>query len=626
MLPPLTALFALALLLPGLLWQIGFGVGRIANPSYDLPSCLADLIGISLALAALVGLGTFLFGWRFSGTALLFLYGLIAAVLLVLLFRRRKKSPSPESAIPSSPLPTHYSLLITFLSLFSFAILLALRFYQSRTLVLPAWVDSVHHTLIVRLFLETGGVPPTANPYLPITFYYHFGFHLNAALFAFFTRLTPDQAVLIFGQFLNAFVSLAMYRLAMSLWRDPRRALLALLLTGFVSQMPAYYLTWGRYTLLTGLSLMLLAMAAALDVIRSPSPTSEATARLTLYVAGTLLTHYFAAGLLALFLSVLVLEQMLAGQWQVWKHPGVRTLFWAGFAGFLLASPWVWHVWISGRRYFGVNVVGPTESPDEAYFSGYLGYLWQLMGPYRGHVFLILGGIVFLIVGWRKRVRPFALWSVAFILLSLPWGVHIQPFRPDHGVIILFVPAGMMLADAFITPMDAESRWFRWLARGTFATALISLLIWGVRETRDILNTGTILATQADLHALTWIAENTPTDVDFFINVAYWQTGSYRGVDGGWWIMPLTGRRTFLPPALFLFGPKDEVKATNALAARAAQFNACTDEFRAFLTENKLTYVYLGANQGPLRPEGMASCPDFQVIYAQEGVTIYRVP
>lgn len=619
MLPPLTTLFALALLLPGLVWQVGFGVGQTA-PSYDIASRFADLIGISLALAALVGLGTFLFGGRFSGTAILWLYGLMGVTLLLFFLQRRKKDLLPEPATPHAPR------LIPHLSLITFLLLLAFRFYQARTLVLPPWVDSVHHTLLVRLFLETGGVPPTAAPYLPVTLYYHFGFHLNAALFAFFTHLTPDQAVLIFGQILNAFVSLAMYRLAMALWHDPRRALLALLLTGFVSQMPAYYLTWGRYTLLTGLSLMLLAMSAALDVIRNPSPNPEAAARLALYITGTLLTHYFAAGLLALFLGVLVFEQMFASRWQVWQHPGVRTLFWAGFIGFLLASPWVWHVWVSGQRYISVSVVSPTNSPDETYFSGYIGYLWQLMGPYRGHVFLVLGGIAFLLLGWRTRVRPFALWTVAFIFVSLPWGIHLQPFRPDHGVIVAFLPAGMMLADAFITPLDAESRWFRWLARGTFALALISLLIWGVRETRDILNPGTILASQADVHALTWIAENTPADADFFINVAYWQSGSYRGVDGGWWIMPLTGRRTFLPPALFLFGPKDQVLATNALAAHAVQFNACTDEFRMFLAENKLTYVYLGANQGPLRPEGMASCSDFQVVYAQEGVTIYQVP
>ena len=120
---------------------------------------------------------------------------------------------------------------------------------------------------------------------------------------------------MIFGQFLNAFVSLAMYRLGMTLWNDRRRAVIAMLLTGFVFQMPGYYLTWGRYTLLTGLGIMILGMAAALDVIRSSNDRfphdREAAARLTVYVAGVLITHYFAAGLLALFFAALVLEQII---------------------------------------------------------------------------------------------------------------------------------------------------------------------------------------------------------------------------------------------------------------------------------------------------------------------------
>jgi hypothetical protein len=618
---PLSALLALFLLLPGLAWASWFGVRRIANPPYDWPSRLADVIGISLAIPALVGLGTFLFGWRFSGENILWLYGLVGLLAVFPFFKSKAKLQNTQYPITNYPF-----LLSNVLPLLTFALLLAFRFYQARDLALPAWVDSVHHTLIVRLFLETGGVPPTAEPYLSLPFYYHFGFHLNAALFAFFTRLSPEQAVLIFGQFLNAFVSLAIYRLGIALWQDWRKALVALLLTGFVFQMPAYYLTWGRYTLLTGLGLMILAMAAALDVIRTPS-NRAATARLALYVAGVLVTHYFAAGLLALFFGVLILEQLVFGDlrpWNFWKSPAFQKLFLAGLAGFLLASPWVWHVWASGSQYFDINVVAPTESPDEVYFSGYLGYLWQLLGPYRSHVLLGLGGGMLLLIGWRDRTRPFALWTVTFILLSLPWGLHLSPFRPDHGVIVAFFPAAMLLADAFVTPMDIETRWFRWLARGTFAAALISLLVWGVRETRAITNPATILATQADVNALAWVAENTPEGANFFINVAYWQTGSYRGVDGGWWLMPLTGRKTFLPPALYLFGEREEIRAMNALAERAAQFTECSEEFRAFLAENQLTYIYLSASQGSLHAEALEGCAGLVQVYAQEGVTIYE--
>ncbi|GAB4578456.1 MAG: hypothetical protein Fur0022_11910 [Anaerolineales bacterium] len=620
---PLTVLFAFFLLLPGLAWQVGFSNRQVSPSSRDLASQLADVVGISLALPALVGLGTFLFGWRFAGVGIVWLYGLMGGILVIGMVRRWRQKAETADKRPSSSVSAS---IVSLLPLLIFGLLVAFRLYQARDLALPAWVDSVHHTLIVRLFLETGGVPPTADPYLPVPFYYHFGFHLNAALFAFFARLAPEQAVLLFGQFLNAFVSLAMYRLGMALWQDWRRAALALLLTGFVFQMPAYYLTWGRYTLLTGLGIMILAMAAALEGFRAPKNADAA--RLAVFTAAILLTHYFAAGLLALFFAALTLEQLVFGDlrlWNFWKHPGFQKIFLAGLVGFLLAFPWVWHVWASGNQYFGVSVTAPTTSPDEAYFSGYLDYLWQLLGPYRSHVLLALGGIALLLAGWRDRTRPFALWAVAFVLLSLPWGVHLKPFRPDHGTIVAFFPAAMLIADAFITPLEGERPWFRWLAWGALTAALVSLLIWGVRETRAIINPSTLLATQAEVEALHWIAENTPENANFFINVAFWQSGSYRGVDGGWWIMPLTGRKTFLPPALYLFGTAESARAINALAARAAQFTACSDDFRAFLRENQLSHLYLGPSQGPLRPEGLGECAGVVPVYAHEGITIYEI-
>lgn len=605
----------LVILLPGLLWLVWW------RREGDFASRLADAGGVSLGLPALAGLGTFLFGWRFSGVGLIGLYGLVGGVALMGCFRRYR------DRIPTNniPFPIPYSQLLILLA---FALLLAFRYYQARSLALPAWVDSVHHTLLVRLFLETGGVPPTLEPYIQAPQIYHFGFHVGAALYAFFARLSPDQAVLIFGQFLNAFVSLAAYRLAVALWGDWRRGAIALLLTGFVFQMPAYYLTWGRYTLLAGLGLMILGMAAALDVIRSPIER-EAAARLAVYTGALLLTHYFAAGLLALFFAALVLERTFFGHerpWMVGRERGLRALFLAGGAGFLLAAPWVGRVWLLGNRYIGLRVVGLGEALDEVYFPGYLQHLWFLLGPYRSQVLLGVGLAAFVLVGWRERTRPFSVWTLAFVLTMLPWGIRLRPFRPDHSAIVAFFPVALLIADGFVAPLEGEGQaGFRRLARGALAAALGGLLVWGGWETREIVNPVTVLAVPAEVDALRWIEQNTPEDARFFVNVAPWQYQVYRGVDGGWWILPLTGRETFLPPVLFAFGAPEQAEAVNARAARAAGFTECSDDFYAFLRENSLTHVYLGPSQGPLRPEGLEGCAGLAVIYRQAGVTIYKV-
>jgi len=150
-----------------------------------------------------------------------------------------------------------------------FVELIAWRLYQAVELVLPPWVDSLHHVLIVRKIIETGGLPIDLSPYLPVPFYYHFAFHSFTAEFSVLSQLSPDQAVLILGQMLNAAIGLSVYTLGRALFKDWRPAVLAGLLTAFFTQMPAYYLTWGRYTLLTGLVIMPLAMAVAIKVLPS---------------------------------------------------------------------------------------------------------------------------------------------------------------------------------------------------------------------------------------------------------------------------------------------------------------------------------------------------------------------
>ncbi|NJO05360.1 MAG: hypothetical protein HC876_07460, partial [Chloroflexaceae bacterium] len=49
--------------------------------------------------------------------------------------------------------------------------------------------------------------------------------------------------------------------------------------------------------------------------------------------------------------------------------------------------------------------------------------------------------------------------------------------------------------------------------------------------------------------ALEWIEQNTAPTSQFLINTTGWFSHVDRGTDGGWWITPLTGRSTSLPPA-----------------------------------------------------------------------------
>jgi len=313
------------------------------------------------------------------------------------------------------------------------AILLVLiliwRLIQIRDLALPAWVDSVHHALLVRILLERGQIPDSWGPYLPqVPFYYHFGFHLTAAVFAKLTSVDTGRAVLMMGQIWQAVLALSIYILGVSLWHSPKKALIAMILVGFVSQMPAYYVTWGRYTLLAGLAIMVLAMAAAL---------AGRTMPVAILVAATAITHYYAFFLLILFLVILAMMS-------VQKR---RSIITGGLIGIGLVSPWLWRVFKLGGGIIQVQAGGSTVGYDPA-------YLWYLLGPIRNYALLVLAlaGAVMTILCVRRRQSPnrmselsLVVWTSVLVGLMGPW--RIMPFRPDHAAIVLFLPAVLLAAE-----------------------------------------------------------------------------------------------------------------------------------------------------------------------------------
>jgi hypothetical protein len=499
-----------------------------------------------------------------------------------------------------------------------------------RDLVLPVWVDSLHHVLIVRLLLENGGLPADLQPYLPVPFYYHYSFHVMAALQAWLAHLPAEQAVLVLGQVLNACISLSVYRLGKALWQDWRRALLAAVLVGFGTQMPAYYATWGRYTLLTGLVLLPLAMAEALDLDRRGASTARLV-NLALLTAGVLLAHYFASLLLALFFVILAAFRFVRD----WREGApllssrVLPLAVAVLSGLLIALPWLARAWGYSQAVAEIGIVPPSsQAVEQRYFPEYGAYLWQLAGPRRSHLVLVLASLGLLLAAWRRETRPFALWSLLLVLISLPWGVYFAPFRPDHAVIVLFLPAALLLSDLSITAGDwlfQRERRFAWAGVFALAAGVLALLCWGLWDTRSILNDSTILATEADLAAVRWIESHTPPGARFFNNITHWLSGTYRGVDGGWWITPLTGRSTLLPVALYAAGEREYALSVNRMAERASQMEGCSIEFWQLLQEQELDYVYTSEGRGSVQPEDLEACPGLEEVYQHDGVFIFRV-
>lgn len=603
----LAASAMLVLMLTGLVWVILKIDGR------DPVERLADSIGLSIATIAILGMIFFFLEWRFSGGLIVVLLSSMAMVALYFMISRRVCIQRDQ--------------LIWFIVSGSVLLLIiAFRFHQARDLVFPAWVDSVHHVLLTQKIIDYGGLPKTLAPELDVPLFYHYGFHLITALFSWVSRLEPVQAVLWFGQVINGLVVLGIYRLSKALWQKTLPAVMAALLVGFAFQMPAYYVTWGRYTLLTGLLVMLPAMAVAYELVMNGF-SRERAARLLVLTAGLALVHYLALFYFGLFLISLVVERGVTwyrsadGETRMQIFQRLWPMVLAVSGGILVAMAWLLRMLNEQASQVSVQVVLPKTENINSYE-----YILYLIGPTFNY-FLMGGALLGLVlVWWQKRSRGMALWASIILILSFPWGLRFGPFRPDHMAIVLFIPASLLLSYGWVMGSQwLQSHVHKYVGVAVLMAGMVGMVAYGAWQTRQVVNAVTILTDQADWIALEWIDENLPLEARFLTNTTIWQYQMYRGVDGGYWILPKTRRFAIALPGLYSYGSSEQKAEWVNWMERAAVVHACDDGFWSLVKDARLSHVYLHAGKGTLHPEALIDCPNVEVVYEKNGVWIYEI-
>jgi hypothetical protein len=249
----------------------------------------------------------------------------------------------------------------------------------------------------------------------------------------------------------------------------------------------------------------------------------------------------------------------------------------------------------------------------------------------------------------RRRVLP-SLGGGALLLLNplligkLP---YIAIISTETVVISLFLPVGVLLGGGAVllwewieTSREADKQTSRQenalvsrvscllvsrLGRIAFVAGFSIFALWGTWDLRDVVNPATVLATSADVAAISWVAEHTPPDARFLINAAPW-LGTGRGNDGGWWLLPLAGRWTSTPPALYDYGPADYVRETRARTQQLLNFAPGQEpELYQLIDRDKITYIYLGPNPTPITAAAFPPSQGFEQVYAQDGVMIFAV-
>jgi len=136
-------------------------------------------------------------------------------------------------------------------------LIILVRFWVIRNLDTPLWGDSYQHTMISQLLVDNNGLFQSWVPYAELqSFSYHFGFHSFVAVFHWISQITIIDATLITGQLLNVAAVIFLFPLTSYIAKNRWAGVISIFIAGLLSPMPMYFVNWGRYTQLAGLTIL----------------------------------------------------------------------------------------------------------------------------------------------------------------------------------------------------------------------------------------------------------------------------------------------------------------------------------------------------------------------------------
>jgi hypothetical protein len=498
---------------------------------------------------------------------------------------------------------------------------LAVRLLAVRDLAFPPWVDASRHALIATIMASSGQAITDYAPYLAVDhFPYHFGFHAIPASLSQMVTVELPRLLLFLGQLLNALVPLSIYTAAYLLTRRRGVSLLSAFLVALPFFFPAYYATWGRMTQLTAMLILPVVLALTWRLLRGARLWRKSWWSLGILVAGLFLVHFRLALLYLPFAGLVWILTL-----------GRRTQWLVGSAGLALAliSPQL--VRLAGDAPPVSGILNAPQGYND-FPVGYVAAGWE-----RAFWWLFAISLLLAIVAAARSKR----WALPPLFLAAWMGLSVLLLSGDRlnlpvtwlinlnsAYISAFLPLALVVA-------IGAGRLWRWLTGQHWTvSALVHLaagaclaagLLFGIRQQITILNPQTILAESPDREALAWLEENTPPTATLAVSSWRWLGSAWAGSDGGAWIVPQTGRNSTTPPADYTFDAS-LAAAVNTFNVEASAVEDWSDPgAAAWLEQQGVTHVFVGARGGFLDPSPLSRNPGLEQQYAEDGVFIFSV-
>jgi hypothetical protein len=543
--------------------------------------------------------------------------------------RQRTPLKSWVQLSPQSFFPDFGLILITLM-------IVAVRLWVSRTLVIPLWGDSYQHTLMAQLLVDHQGLFNSWLPYTDLqTFTYHFGFHASVAVYHWLSGMDVPGATIMVGQWFNILAVLALYPLAYRITRQRWVGTAAVLVAGLLLSIPMVYINWGRYTQLAGQLVMPAAIYLAWNALDQPRLSWRSMALAGIAMSGLALTHYRIVIFAACFFPAWFIINCKRANFR-----GITTrLATLTVIAFGLFLPWFIHVYGGKLMQLFTKQISVSAQPGGGQEINLMGDLFGFLPP---TTWLLLA----LCLAWglwrkEKTILIFGIWWVLVALVVNPQWLHL----PGAGAltnfalaIAVYIPAGILIGAALGWLIGHDG----WLQIPLFHLMVLFLVIgagvWGSRlRLRDIAISSGAMVTRPDLRAMAWIQANTPQNSRFLVNSFLANSNSaVVGSDAGWWLPLLAHRPTSLPPLTYVaeIGPRpDYITWVNHLTVELQQTGLDKPEGFTLLREYGIDYVYIGQRQGRvnysglqiLDPNLLTSDPHYKEVYHFDRVWIFKV-
>ncbi len=624
---PLILLTIALFLLPGYVLFILF----LSKSEFDVIQRLIISTCLSIVFYPLLLLACTLVKFKMDAFRAAAMLAILGGIVLWSLVKEKRGQPikAPFKSLAINP--------IYFLLLFIFALSLGVRLFIVRDLPAPMWTDSYHHTLISQLIIERGYIPDSYEPYAHLpSFTYHFGFHTLVAFFHWLTGIDIVRSVILVGQIVNALSPLTAYLLAVKLLRSSGAGLFSALIVGLLSNMPAYYVNWGRYTQLTGQLILPTALIITLRGLENEERSLKYLIIAAVSLAGLFLTHYRVVAFYLCFMVVYFLYQGLTSGRGKLIELVLRMLL-ISLLAVLLTLPWLWNVvsnFVPKQLQAYHSLANGNDIFSDPLIRQYFSFPTRLvLLSFNSYLIaLSLLGCIWGIIEREEPIILIVLWLIALFvmanlyLLKLPFSGLV-----NNGAVIvgLYLP-GSILGGYFLDRLTKEvlakmrPQWLR-LSKVAIALAMISAALLGARRMLDIIEPSYALISKSDMQAMDWIRRNVPKEAKFLSDSSFWLPNAIIGSDAGLWIPLLTGRETIVPPMTYVNeGTLEYVKAINALA-KDISASADAEKILPLLKRYGVTHIYIGKRSWKLRPQEFIDHPSYRLVYHRDGVWIFQV-